>query len=100
MEQLIYVIGDIHGRIDLLEELWVRIDRDISSEPPSEVLEIYLGDYVDRGSASAKVVGRLVKRPKDESAFSCGATTKKSLRTSSAAKRRSMNGARSAGLRR
>jgi serine/threonine protein phosphatase 1 len=63
--QLIYVIGDIHGRIDLLEELWVRIDRDISSEPPSEVLEIYLGDYVDRGSASAKVVGRLVKRPKE-----------------------------------
>ena len=63
--QLIYVIGDIHGRIDLLEELWVRIDRDISSESPNEVLEIYLGDYVDRGSASAKVVAGSIKRPKE-----------------------------------
>ena len=61
---LIYVIGDIHGRIDLLEELWVRIDRDAPKAQSHEVLEIYLGDYIDRGPASAKVVDLLTQRPK------------------------------------
>jgi serine/threonine protein phosphatase 1 len=62
---LIYVIGDIHGRIDLLEELWVRIDRDVPKAQSQEVLEIYLGDYIDRGPASAKVLDRLTQRPNE-----------------------------------
>jgi serine/threonine protein phosphatase 1 len=62
---LLYVIGDIHGRLDLLEELWARIAHDVSGEQKNEVLEIYLGDYVDRGPASAKVIERLTEIPKE-----------------------------------
>jgi serine/threonine protein phosphatase 1 len=58
----IYVVGDIHGRIDLVEEVCARIDRDISKEAPRKVIEVYLGDYVDRGPAPAKVIDFLVRR--------------------------------------
>ena len=54
----IYVVGDIHGRDDLLEEIAKAIRSDLASAP-SERLTILLGDYVDRGPGSAKVVGRL-----------------------------------------
>ena len=63
--KLIYVIGDIHGRIDLLEALCARIDRDLRDERSTEVLEIYVGDYVDRGPASEKVIARLIRRKKE-----------------------------------
>jgi serine/threonine protein phosphatase 1 len=62
---LLYVIGDIHGRADLLEELCARIDRDIQNERDNEIVEIYLGDYVDRGPAAARVLERLTQAPKD-----------------------------------
>lgn len=116
--QVIYVIGDIHGRRDLLEQVHMLIDRDKtrvpwwlgarrrpggrelpasavtwgsmkprdagpnrngksrqSDNPPSElhsgsllpplepaVLEIYLGDYIDRGGDSRAVVELLIER--------------------------------------
>jgi serine/threonine protein phosphatase 1 len=62
---LIYAVGDIHGRIDLLEELCARIDHDMRAERANKVLEVYIGDYVDRGPASAKVVDRLIQRGKE-----------------------------------
>ena len=56
----IYAIGDIHGRIDLLDELLARIEADDAARPPAETTLIFLGDLIDRGPASAAVVERLL----------------------------------------
>ncbi|HXF52649.1 MAG TPA: metallophosphoesterase family protein [Hyphomicrobiaceae bacterium] len=58
----VYVVGDIHGRLDLLERLHERIDADKARTRPQQTVEIYLGDYIDRGPDSAGVVSRLVSR--------------------------------------
>ena len=58
----IYAVGDIHGRVDLLDEMLKRIDVDLSANPISVGIEVYLGDYIDRGPASREVVDRLVER--------------------------------------
>ena len=58
-----YVIGDIHGRSDLLGRLHNKIDATLRTKQASTV-EIYLGDYVDRGPDSAGVIDRLIKRAK------------------------------------
>jgi|SRR5215813_11867852 len=58
----IYAIGDIHGRVDLLDELLSRIDADLTTNPISIGIEVYLGDYIDRGPASREVLDRLVVR--------------------------------------
>jgi serine/threonine protein phosphatase 1 len=57
----VYAIGDIHGRLDLLDALLGRIDADDASRPPSEVQLILLGDLIDRGPDSAGVVQRLLQ---------------------------------------
>ena len=54
----LYVIGDIHGRLDLLNDLEGRIRSDLATAP-ADVLTIFLGDYVDRGCDSAGVLERL-----------------------------------------
>jgi len=54
----VYAIGDIHGRLDLLDDLSRRIRADLGSAP-AEVVTIFLGDYVDRGPDSAGVLERL-----------------------------------------
>jgi len=55
--QAAYAIGDVHGRLDLLEDLLVRI-RDDAGQHPSDSARslIFLGDYVDRGPESRGVV--------------------------------------------
>ena len=58
----IYAIGDIHGRVDLLDEVLKRIDADVERNPVSVAIEVYLGDYIDRGPASQQVIDRLVAR--------------------------------------
>lgn len=55
----VYAVGDIHGRLDLLDELLARIDADEETRPPAETTIIFLGDLVDRGPDSAAVVERL-----------------------------------------
>lgn len=56
----IYVIGDVHGRMDLLDSLSAKIVEDAISRPGmSEAKVIYLGDYVDRGDQSAQVLAHL-----------------------------------------
>jgi len=54
-----YVVGDIHGRLDLLDQLLEQIHREIGPEPKDEVLLVFLGDLIDRGPSSAQVVERL-----------------------------------------
>lgn len=58
----IYAVGDIHGCADLLAETTARIDDDISRRPVPYVLEIYLGDYIDRGPDSKAVLDMLAVR--------------------------------------
>jgi serine/threonine protein phosphatase 1 len=57
--QIAYVVGDVHGRLDLLEELLERIDRDIEAHPEAKVSLVFLGDLIDRGPNSCDVVERL-----------------------------------------
>jgi serine/threonine protein phosphatase 1 len=52
----IYAIGDIHGRADLLQKLMTKVDDDLSRYPTPGAVEVYLGDYVDRGPASREVI--------------------------------------------
>jgi serine/threonine protein phosphatase 1 len=55
---LIYAIGDIHGRDDLFAQLLDRIDADRAAHPHEQSILILLGDLVDRGPDSDKVVER------------------------------------------
>jgi calcineurin-like phosphoesterase family protein len=58
----IYAIGDIHGRGDLLDHIHELIDMDKRTTGTERKIEIYLGDYIDRGPDSATVISRLIKR--------------------------------------
>ncbi|MFL6858132.1 MAG: metallophosphoesterase family protein [Allosphingosinicella sp.] len=54
-----YAVGDIHGRLDLLEALLARIEADIAAREPRRNFIVFLGDLIDRGAESAGVVERL-----------------------------------------
>jgi serine/threonine protein phosphatase 1 len=56
----LYAVGDIHGRLDLLDNLMGLIERDNSNRHPARTLLIFLGDYVDRGPDSKGVVDWLI----------------------------------------
>ena len=45
----IYAFGDIHGRSDLLKKMFTVIDADIARNPVDRPIEVFLGDYIDRG---------------------------------------------------
>jgi serine/threonine protein phosphatase 1 len=59
----LYVVGDIHGRSDLLDRLTAEIVRDLDGHPVASALTVTLGDYVDRGSDSRGVLDRLIRNP-------------------------------------
>src|SRR5215216_2583977 len=58
----IYAVGDVHGRADLLEQLLAGIDHDLIRYPVRRSIEVFLGDYMDRGPASREVLDILLKR--------------------------------------
>jgi serine/threonine protein phosphatase 1 len=58
----IYAVGDVHGRADLLEQLFSRVDEDLKQHPVAETIHIFLGDYIDRGQDSATVLDLLIER--------------------------------------
>ena len=58
----IYAIGDIHGRLDLLERAIAAIQRDVKENGPA-ALTVTLGDYIDRGPQSCGVLERLIESP-------------------------------------
>jgi Calcineurin-like phosphoesterase len=60
----IYAIGDIHGRADLLKQTFTLIDEDIRSTRPEQTVQVFLGDYVDRGPASRATIDLLIERQK------------------------------------
>jgi Calcineurin-like phosphoesterase len=55
---LTYVIGDIHGRLDLLTTLLAQIEHHRAGRDRTIV---FLGDYIDRGPDSASVVATVRK---------------------------------------
>lgn len=52
----IYAIGDIHGRLDLLEGLAQAIEQDNGERSAARTTIILLGDLIDRGPNSAGVI--------------------------------------------
>ncbi|MEP4377892.1 MAG: metallophosphoesterase family protein [Alphaproteobacteria bacterium] len=57
---VVYAIGDVHGRIDLLETLEQRIVADARARDVTRRVIVYLGDYVDRGYESRAVIEHLM----------------------------------------
>jgi serine/threonine protein phosphatase 1 len=55
-------VGDIHGRADLLSELFMRIDDDLKARPTIDSVQVFLGDYIDRGPSSRQVIDLLIAR--------------------------------------
>jgi len=59
----LYAIGDVHGRYDLLEKLLDMIAQDAEQGEDEYNALIFLGDYVDRGPNSKRVIERLTMPP-------------------------------------
>lgn len=59
----LYAIGDIHGRLDLLERLLEKVRVDAAS---AEYRLIFLGDYIDRGVYSKQVLDKLLELTQSE----------------------------------
>lgn len=55
----VYAVGDVHGRLDLLDHLLKLINEDDAARGPAETTLIFLGDLIDRGPQSAGVIERL-----------------------------------------
>jgi serine/threonine protein phosphatase 1 len=58
----LYVIGDVHGRLDLLDRVIAAIERDVVAHE-GRALTVTLGDYIDRGPHSRGVIERLARNP-------------------------------------
>jgi serine/threonine protein phosphatase 1 len=56
---VIIAIGDIHGNLNALDKLLAKLRSDVIPDA-KEILCIFLGDYIDRGQASKRVVERLI----------------------------------------
>src|SRR5690349_9410580 len=56
---VVYAVGDVHGRLDLLQAMDRLITDDIAATRPSRPTVCYLGDYIDRGPHSAEVLSHL-----------------------------------------
>lgn len=60
--RLVYAVGDVHGRLDVLEPLLRDIAQDVVATTPGErPLLVFLGDYVDRGPDSRRVVDLILR---------------------------------------
>jgi serine/threonine protein phosphatase 1 len=58
----IYAVGDVHGRADLLDRMFARIDAHVAAHPIARPVQVLVGDYVDRGPNSRGVLDRLILR--------------------------------------
>lgn len=55
----VYAVGDIHGRLDLLNRLLEEITAHAARQPQAQNVIVFLGDYIDRGPDSRGVIERL-----------------------------------------
>ena len=69
-----FAVGDVHGRLDLLNQLLAKIEAEIAARPVANNLVVFLGDLIDRGPDSNGVVERLRnwQLPNVTPAFLCG----------------------------
>lgn len=58
----LYCIGDIHGRLDLLQQVHQKIIEHADGYAGNKWV-VYIGDYVDRGPHSKQVVDYLLENP-------------------------------------
>ncbi len=66
----VYAIGDIHGRLDLLNQLLSLINTDVAQFPAIRPVYVFLGDYIDRGHWSRETIDRLIEHAHEhESVF-------------------------------
>jgi len=68
--RLIYAVGDVHGRLDLLKRLMGRIADDLPTAPrgTGAPVLLFVGDYIDRGAQSRGVIDMLIAL-RDSSGF-------------------------------
>jgi serine/threonine protein phosphatase 1 len=57
----VYAVGDIHGRHDLLEGVLAAIDADCKRRPRARPITVFIGDYIDRGPDSRRVLDLLLR---------------------------------------
>ena len=55
----VYIVGDIHGRADLLERALDRIDGHVGKVAAQNPQVVFVGDLIDRGPESAGVLKRV-----------------------------------------
>jgi serine/threonine protein phosphatase 1 len=58
----IYAVSDVHGRADLLRNVFAAIDLHLSRAGRARSLHVFLGDYIDRGPASRQTIDLLIER--------------------------------------
>ena len=58
----IYAISDIHGCAHLLEPMLRVIDADLAQSRPRYAIEVFMGDYIDRGPDTRSTLDILVER--------------------------------------
>lgn len=58
-----WAVGDIHGRLDLLEPLVQHIIADSAATTAEQTVVVFLGDYIDRGPRSREVIRYLGSLP-------------------------------------
>ncbi|XP_021620756.1 tyrosine-protein phosphatase RLPH2 isoform X3 [Manihot esculenta] len=61
--RVVICIGDIHGYLAKLQNLWSNLQSVINPEDFSSALVIFLGDYCDRGPDTKKVIDFLINLP-------------------------------------
>ena len=57
----IYAVGDLHGRLDLLQGLLKRLELDAAEREAASTTLLFLGDVIDRGAQSRQLV-ELIRR--------------------------------------
>ena len=62
---VVYAVGDVHGRDDLLVEILSAIREDAAASS-DHATAVFLGDYVDRGPGSRAVIDRLIEVSDDD----------------------------------
>ena len=58
----IYAISDIHGCAHLLKQMLRVIDADLACSRPRYAIEVFMGDYIDRGPDTRSTLDILVER--------------------------------------
>jgi len=56
---LVYCVGDVHGRDDLLRDMAGHVEVDMTTRSFDNAVTVFLGDYIDRGPDTRAVIERL-----------------------------------------